>query len=165
MCENKDQLKTYLRWTESLWCHIEDFGHSFQFCDNVDTVSGWWHLVAEVCMGPGLGLVAQIMFSFGLGLGLVQMITIMCYIEHYRLSWAILFFCKGKVICSCTHLVLATVRLRNKSHWLDFLRDFRSCLLPDIVPDNILQTWHPISLCHSSNARITSDVLRALLNN
>jgi hypothetical protein len=53
----------------------------------------------------------------------------------------------------------------NKSHLLDFLGDFRSCPLAEIVLDNTLQTWHPTSLYSSSNDKITPDVLRATLNN
>jgi hypothetical protein len=45
-----------------------------------------------------------------------------------------LFFCKDKVIHSCTHLMLITQSgSGNKSHKLDFLGDFRSCTLPEIV--------------------------------
>jgi hypothetical protein len=53
----------------------------------------------------------------------------------------------------------------SKSHPLDFLGDFHSCPLTEIIQDNTLQTWHLIYLYHSSNAKITSDVLRASLNN
>jgi hypothetical protein len=72
------------------------------------------------------------------------------------------FFRKEKIIRSCAHLMLVTQSgSANKSHRLDFLRDFRSCLLPEIVRKNTVETWHPISLYRSSNAKITSDVLRA----
>jgi hypothetical protein len=84
--------------------------------------------------------------------------------EHFGLSRAIISH-KEKVIRSCAHLMLVTQSgSGNKSHRLDFLGDFRSCPLPKIVRDNTLQTWHPISLYHSTNAKITSDVLRAPLN-
>jgi hypothetical protein len=56
-----------------------------------------------------------------------------------------------------------TVVLEKKKK-LDFIGDFRSCPLPEIVGDNTLQTWHLISLYRSSNAKLTSDVLRASLN-
>jgi hypothetical protein len=62
---------------------------------------------------------------------------------------------------SCAHLMLVTQSgSGNKSHLLDFLGDFRSCPFLEIVQDNILQTWHPIYLYRSSNARITLDVVR-----
>jgi hypothetical protein len=51
----------------------------------------------------------------------------------------------------------------NKFHRLDFLGDFHSCPLPEIVPDNNLHTWYLISLYRFSNAKITSDVLAAFL--
>jgi hypothetical protein len=53
----------------------------------------------------------------------------------------------------------------NKSQQFDFLGDFSSCPLPETVRDNTLQTWHTVSLYRSSNAKITTDVLRASLNN
>jgi hypothetical protein len=75
-------------------------------------------------------------------------------------------FRKEKVIRSCAHLMLVTQSgFGNKSHRLDFLGDFRSCPLPEIVRDKTLQTWHPVSLYRSSNAKIASDVLWASLNN
>jgi hypothetical protein len=58
-----------------------------------------------------LGLVAQIMFESGPGLGLVQMIAIIRYIKHFGLSWAIL------LIHSYAHLMLVTQSgSGNKSH-------------------------------------------------
>jgi hypothetical protein len=114
----------------------------------------------EVCTGPGLDLVAQTMFRSGPGSGIVLMIAIKRYIEHFGLSRANLFFRKEEVIRSCAHLILVTQSgCGYKSHLLDFLWDFLSCPLPEIVPDNILQTWHPISLYRSSNAKITWNVL------
>jgi hypothetical protein len=53
----------------------------------------------------------------------------------------------------------------DKSHRLDFLGDFRSCLLPETVRDNTLQTWNLIYLYRSSSTKITSCVLRASLSN
>jgi hypothetical protein len=47
--------------------------------------------------GPDMGLVAQIMFGSGPSSGLVQMIGIKRYIEHFGLSRAILFFSKEKL--------------------------------------------------------------------
>jgi hypothetical protein len=112
--------------------------------------------------GPGLGLVAQIMFRFRSGSNDSTQTL-------YRTFWPFLghsFFAKKKVICSCAYLMLVTqLDSGNKSHQLDFVRDFCSCPLPEIVRDNTLQTWHPISLYHSSNAKITTNVLRASLNN
>jgi hypothetical protein len=52
----------------------------------------------------------------------------------------------------------------NKSHRFDFLWNYRSCPLPEIVRDNTLQIWRSIPLHRSSKAKITSDVLRASLN-
>jgi hypothetical protein len=99
------------------------------------------------------------------GSGLVKMIAIKRCIEHFGLSRAILFS-QRKVIRSCAHLMLVIHSgSGNKSYWLDFLRDFLSCPLLEIVWDNTLQTWHPRPSYHSSNAKITSDVLRASLNN
>jgi hypothetical protein len=41
------------------------------------------------------------------------------------------FLCRQKVIRSCAHLMLVTQSgSGNKSHRLDFLSDFRNCLLP-----------------------------------
>jgi hypothetical protein len=92
------------------------------------------------------------------------MIAIKHYVEHFRLSRAILF--SQEVIHTCAYVMLVTqLGSGNKSHQLDFLMDFHSCPLPDIVQYNSLQTWHLISLYCSSNAKITSDVLRASLNN
>jgi hypothetical protein len=56
------------------------------------------------------------------------------------------------------------VRHQKKSHWLDFLGDFCSCPSPEMAQHNTFQTWHPVCLLHSSNAKITSDVLRASLH-
>jgi hypothetical protein len=52
-----------------------------------------------------------------------------------------------------------------KSHRLYFVGDFHSCPFAEIFRGNALQTWHPIALCCSSNTKITTDVLRASLNN
>jgi hypothetical protein len=60
--------------------------------------------VPDACTGLGLVLLAQIMFSSGLGSGLVQMIAVKCYREHFKLYQAIIFFTKN--IHSCTHLML-----------------------------------------------------------
>jgi hypothetical protein len=88
--------------------------------------------------------------------GLVHMIAIKRYIEHFGLSRKIIFFRKKQVIRSCAYLMLVTqLGSGNKSHRLDFLGDFCSCPLPEIVRDNTLHTCHPISLCRSSNAKIT----------
>jgi hypothetical protein len=128
-------------------------------------------IAEEVCTGPGLargsglGLVAHIMFGSGPGLDLVQMKAIKLFFNISGFIGPFLFR-KEKVIRSCSHLMLVTQSgSGNKSHWLDFLRDFRSCSTPEIVRDNTLQTWHPISLYRSSNAKITSGVLRASLKN
>jgi hypothetical protein len=77
-----------------------------------------WKKPVEVCTVSGLaleprpdpalgsGLVAQIMFGSGPGLGLVQIIAIKRFIEHFGLSPAISFFSKEKlfvvvfVLCS-----------------------------------------------------------------
>jgi hypothetical protein len=50
-------------------------------------------------MSLDLGYILQIIFSSRQGLGLVQMIAMKCYVEHF---WHLgpLFFHKGKVICS-----------------------------------------------------------------
>jgi hypothetical protein len=122
----------------------------------------------EVCVDPGLalgprsnpalgpGLVAQILFGSGPGSGEVQMIAIKRRIEHFGLSWTILFFLKEQFIRSCAHLMLVTQSgSGNKFHQLDFLGDFSRCPLPEIVRDNTLKTWHPISLCRCPNSKIT----------
>jgi hypothetical protein len=115
---------------------------------------------------PGPGLVAQTVFESGPVSGLIQIIAVKRYIEHFVLSRAIVFFHKEKVVRTCAHLMLVTLSgSGNKSHRLDFLGDFRCCYLPEIVRDNTLQAWHPISLYRSSNAKVTSHVLRASLNN
>jgi hypothetical protein len=121
----------------------------------------------DQAQGPGLGLVAQIMFGCGSGSGLVEMIAGKRCIEHYILGFlGPLVFRKEKVIHSCAYLMLLTLSVcGNKSHRLGFLCDFRIGPLPEIVRDNTLQTWHPISLYRSSNAKITSDVRRASLSN
>jgi hypothetical protein len=69
------------------------------------------------------------------------------------------------VIRSCAQLMLVTQSdFGNKSHWIDLIGDFFTCTLSEIVRDNTLQTWHPMSLYRSSNTKITSDVLRESLN-
>jgi hypothetical protein len=76
------------------------------------------------------------------------------------------FLRKEKFTRSCAHPMLVTRSCsRNKSHQLGFLGDFRSCSLPQVVRDNTLKTCHPMSLYRSSNAKITSDVLKVSLNN
>jgi hypothetical protein len=55
----------------------------------------------------GPGLVVHIMFGSGPGSGLLQMIAIKSYIEHFGLSRAIIVS-QRKVIRSCAHLMLVT---------------------------------------------------------
>jgi hypothetical protein len=90
--------------------------------------------------------------------------SIRCCIEHFGRSRT--FFRKEKSfvleLISCSWHKSDS---GNKSHRLDFLGDFHSCPLPEIFRDNTLQTWHPISLYRSSNAKITSHVFTASLNN
>jgi hypothetical protein len=67
--------------------------------------SEMWHSVVwyKGSMDLNPALVAQTMFQ----LGLVQMIAIQWYIEHFRFSWAIIFFCKEKVT-DTVHLMTVT---------------------------------------------------------
>jgi hypothetical protein len=117
----------------------------------------------ELC--TGLSLVTRIMFGSGPDSGLVQMITIKC-LKNISGFLGPFFFRKYKVLRSCTHLTLVTQSgSGNKSHRLDFLGDCRSCPILEIVRGNTLQTWYSLSLYRSSKAKITSDVLRASLNN
>jgi hypothetical protein len=72
----------------------------------------------------GPGLVAQIMFGYGPGSGLFQVIVLKRYIEHFGLSQAIIFSQRR----SCAHLMLVTLSgSGNKSHRLDFFGNFCSC--------------------------------------
>jgi hypothetical protein len=133
----------------------------------------------EVCTGLGLGLVVQIMFGFGPGSGLVVQIIFGVraglrpgsndsnqMLHGTFRAFSGYFFRKEKVIRSCAHLMLVTQSgSGNKSHRLDCLGNFRSCPLPQIVRDNTLQTWYPISLYRSPNAEITLDGFRESLNN
>jgi hypothetical protein len=48
-------------------------------------------VLIEVCRGPGLGLMPQIVFGSLRGSGVVQTIAISHYKEHFGLSRAILF--------------------------------------------------------------------------
>jgi hypothetical protein len=127
-----------------------------------ETVSETGMKQCSIGVCTDLDLVTQIMFGSGPGSNDTnQMLyrTFQAFSDHS-------FFYKEKVICSCAHLMLVTqLGSRNKSHRLDFLRDFRSCPLPKIVQGNTLHTWHPISLYWSLNSKITSDVLTASLNN
>jgi hypothetical protein len=74
-----------------------------------------------------------------------------------------------KVICTCAHPVLVTQSgCGNKSHRLDFLGDYRSCPPPPPArrnTDSALQTWHPLAMYRSSKAKMTSEVIKASLNN
>jgi hypothetical protein len=74
----------------------------------------------------------------------------------FRVFRAIPFFPKEKVcvaaIVSCSSHSRGP---ENKPHRLHFLGDSRSCPFPET--DNTLQTWHPVSLYRSSNARTTRD--------
>jgi hypothetical protein len=111
---------------------------------------------SDPARGPGLVLVAQILFGSVPGSGLVQIIAITCFLNISDFLWPFLFR-KEKAIRSCAQLMLVTQSgSGNKSLRLDFLGDFRSCPLPEIVP---------ISLYRSSNVKITSDIPRASLNN
>jgi hypothetical protein len=67
------------------------------------------------------------------------------FIENFEPFRAVLFL-QRKVIPSCANLVpVIQLDPGNKLHRIDFLGDFRTCLLPEIVRDNSLQTWYPIS--------------------
>jgi hypothetical protein len=118
-------------------------------------------LKVEVCTGPGP--VAQIIFGSEPG----SNDSNETLYRTFRAFWGhSFFFHEDKVISSCAQLMLVTQSgSGNKSHRLDLLGDFRSCPLPEIFRDNILQTWHPISLYRSPNAKITLYVLRASVNN
>jgi hypothetical protein len=77
-----------------------------------------------------LGLVAQIRFGLGPGSDNSNQAL-------YRAFQAFLghsFFAKKKVTCKCVRLMLVILlEPGNRSHYLDFLRHFSSCLLPEIV--------------------------------
>jgi hypothetical protein len=76
------------------------------------------------------------------------------------------FLRKEKVIRICAHLRPVTPSdSGKKNHRLDFLGDFYSFPIQEIVRVNPKQNWHPITLYRSLNAKITSDVLKASLNN
>jgi hypothetical protein len=116
--------------------------------------------------GLGLGLVAQIMFESGPSSDLVQMLAIKPHRRHFDLSWPIVPPPPPQrtLIRSCSHLKLVTQSdSGKKSYWLDFIRDFRSCPLPGIVPHSTLQTGHLIFLWRSSEAKINLKVVRASL--
>jgi hypothetical protein len=114
----------------------------------------------ELCMGPGL--VAQRSFGSGRRSNVSnqkQNRTFRALTGHY-------FFRKEKLVHSYSQLKLVTQSdSGNKSDRIDFLGDFRSCPKQAIVRDDTLQTWDPVSLYPSSNAKIIPQVLRALLNN
>jgi hypothetical protein len=115
--------------------------------------------------GPGLGLVAEILFSSVPNWDLVKMIAIKHYIDqfgHYQAS----LFSQRNFTSSCGNfmLVMQSGSL-CKSYWLDFLGDFCSCAIQEIFQDNISLTCHPICLYHSTNTNIISDFLSVLLNN
>jgi hypothetical protein len=114
---------------------------------------------------PGPGLVAQIMFGFGPGSNDTNQTLYRTFRAFWNHSF-FFFFAKNKLFVVA--LILCSWRSRAPEKipsTFDFLGDFRSCLLPETVRDNTLQTWHPISLCRFWNAKITSDVLRKSLNN
>jgi hypothetical protein len=86
-------------------------------------VNSHWHPV-EVCTGPGLRLVAQIMFGFEPGSNYRNQTLH----RTFRAFWDQSFFAKIKVTRSFADLMLVTQSgSGNKSHRLDFLWDFRSC--------------------------------------
>lgn len=68
----------------------------------------------------------------------VLMIPIKSQTEHFGILF---IFSKESVIRGCAHLMLVTLSgSGKKSHLLDFLGDFRSCPLPEIDEDAVLQT-------------------------
>jgi hypothetical protein len=112
---------------------------------------------------PGPGSTDDLRVRAGFGRG--SNYSNQTFSQLFGLSRAILFR-KENVIRSFAHIMLVTQSgSGNKSHRLDFLGDLRRCPLPEVVRDNTLETWHPICLYRFSNAKITSDVLRASLNN
>lgn len=90
------------------------------------------------------------------------MIAMKHYIEHFIFCRAVLFSTEKNY--SYLHSSYACDAVKLRSHGLDSHENFRSCPVPQTVQDNTSQTCHPITLYHSSNTRITSDVIRATLN-
>jgi hypothetical protein len=110
--------------------------------------------------GAGLGLVAQIMFGPGPNnTNQTLKRTSRAFSGHSFIVKKKLFVV-ALILCSWHSRAQET----NPTD-LIFSGILDSCPLPEIVRDNTLQTWHPISLYHFPNAKITSDVLRASLNN
>jgi hypothetical protein len=67
---------------------------------------------------------------------------------------------------SFSHLTLSTLwGLFKQIPSTEFLEDCHSYPLAEIFRSNTIQIWHPISPYVFSNAKITSDVLTASLNN
>jgi hypothetical protein len=112
-----------------------------------------------------LRVVAQKVSGFGPGLDLLHRTAPKRYVEHFGPYRAILLR-KGSAVRSCALLMLvAQSGSGNRPHRLDFLGYFHNCPIPEIAPDNTLRTWHPVSLYRTSNAKVTSDVPRASVNN
>jgi hypothetical protein len=113
-------------------------------------------------LARGPGLVAQIMFGSGPGSNDSNQTlcrTFRAFSGHYFLAKKKLFIV-ALILCSWHSRAPET----NPTDSI-FSGIFVAAPLPEIVRDNILQTWHLMSLYRSSNARVTSDVLRASLNN
>jgi hypothetical protein len=80
-------------------------------------------------------------------------------IKHLELFFFFfLFFCKEKLFMVVLTLRVTHAGSENESNQFDFLRNFHSFPTQQIFRVNALETWHPIDLYHSSNAKITSDV-------
>jgi hypothetical protein len=114
--------------------------------------------------GLGPGQVTQIIFGSGPGSGLVKIIAIKGHIKHFGRSWAIVFPQRKSYSQLRSSYASDTVGLRKYPTDLIPSGIFVYAHLPEIVRDNTLQTWHLISLYCSSNAKTTSDVLRASFN-
>jgi hypothetical protein len=114
-----------------------------------DACDGNAHAAAiEVCTGPGLGPTRPGPHRYKT--------VIKRKIEHFRLSRVILFRKEKIIRKSARRMLVPQSDSGNKSHRPHFLRDFRSC--PSQWDTNS-QTWHPVLLYSSSNAKINSDVL------
>jgi hypothetical protein len=127
------------------------------------SIWGWNPILHQRSLhGPWPGSTDNVRVRAGFGPGLnytnkTLYRTFRAFSGHY-------FLAMKKVFLAALMLVTQSGS-GNKSHQQDFLGDFRSCPLPEIVRDNAVQTWHPISLYRSSNAKITSHVLGASLSN
>jgi hypothetical protein len=93
------------------------------------------YFVVEVV--AGLGLVAHIMFGFGPGSPLFQIVAVKPYLEHFGLYQAVRSSQRKILSCAYRMLVIQS-GCGYISHLLDFLGDFHSCRFSKIVPGSSL---------------------------